>query len=92
MDKGDITNQTKHKKICCVTDLESLDYKDTIIIFAANDPNFNLYGFVIKIIYNSGVYQLVSNSGTVYTYDTNGFVGCFHGVVEDDMWNEISIK
>ena len=75
-----------------INDLESLDYKDTIILFAANDPNFYLYGFVIKITYNSGVYQLVSNSGTVYTYNNEGFVECFHGGVEDDVWNEIIIK
>ena len=75
-----------------INDLESLDYKDTIILFAANDPNFDLYGFIIKITYNSGVYQLVSNSGTVYTYNNEGFVKCFHGEVEDDVWNEIIIK
>ena len=75
-----------------IRDLESLDYKDTIILFAANDPNFNLYGFIIIITYNSGVYQLVSNSGTVYTYNNEGFVECFHGAVEDDVWNEIIIK
>ena len=75
-----------------INDLESLDYKDTIIMIAPSDPNFYLYGFIIKITYDSGVYQLVSNSGTVYTYNNEGFVECFHGTVEDEVWNEIIIK
>ena len=75
-----------------IQDLESLDFKSTLLIFAANDPNFNLYGYVIKIMYNSGLYQLVSNAGTAYTYDSNGFINSFHGSVKEDEWNNLIIK
>ena len=75
-----------------IKDLENLDFKSTLLIFAANDPNFNLYGYVIKIMYDSGVYQLVSNVGTSYTYDSNGFLNCFHGILKEDVWNNLIIK
>ena len=75
-----------------IKDLENLDFKSTLLIFAANDPNFNLYGYVIKIMYNSGVYQLVSNAGSSYTYDSNGFLNCFHGRLKEDVWNKLIIK
>lgn len=75
-----------------IQDLESLDFKSTLLIFAANDPNFNLYGYVIKIVYNSGIYQLVSNAGAAYTYDSNGYLNSFHGSVKEDVWNNLIIK
>ena len=75
-----------------IKDLENLDFKSTLLIFAASDPNFNLYGYVIKIMYDSGVYQLVSNAGTSYTYDSNGFLNCFHGRLKEDVWNNLIIK
>lgn len=75
-----------------IQDLESLDFKSTLFIFAANDPNFNLYGYVIKIMYNSGLYQLVSNAGASYTYDSNGYINSFHSSVEEDVWNNLIIK
>ena len=75
-----------------IKDLESLDFKKTLLIFAANDPNFNLHGYVIKIMYDSGVYQLVSNAGAVYTYDSNGYLNSFHSSVKEDVWNSLIIK
>ena len=75
-----------------IKDLESLDFKSTLLLFAANDPNFNLYGYVIKIMYDSGVYQLVSNAGAVYTYDSNGYLNSFHSSVKEDVWNSLIIK
>lgn len=75
-----------------IIDLEKLEYTSKILIIAANDPNFNLYGFVIKIVYRTGIYQLVSNSGTVYTYDSNDQIDAFFGTVEIDTWNKVIIK
>ena len=75
-----------------IKDLESLDFKSTLLIFAANDPNFKLYGYVIKIMYDSGVYQLVSNAGAVYTYDSNGYLNSFHSSVKEDVWKSLIIK
>ena len=75
-----------------IKDLENLDFKSTLLIIAANDPNFNLYGYVIKIMYDSGVYQLVSNAGTSYTYDSNGCLNCFHGRLKEDVWKSLIIK
>ena len=75
-----------------IKDLENLDFKSTLLIFAASDPNFNLYGYVIKIMYDSGVYQLVSNAGTSYTYDSNGYLNGFHGRLKEDVWNNLIIK
>ena len=75
-----------------IKDLENLDFKSTLLIIAANDPNFYLYGYVIKIMYVSGVYQLVSNAGSSYTYDSNGFLNCFHGRLKEDVWNKLIIK
>jgi len=75
-----------------IKDLENLDFKQTLLIFAANDPNFYLYGYVIKIMYDSGVYQLVSNAGSSYTYDSNGFLNCFHGTIKEDVWKSLIIK
>ena len=68
------------------------DFKSTLLIFAASDPNFNLYGYVIKIMYDSGVYQLVSNAGTSYTYDSNGYLNSYHGRLKEDVWNSLIIK
>ncbi|MBE6532824.1 MAG: hypothetical protein E7676_04880 [Ruminococcaceae bacterium] len=73
-------------------DLEMLVYKDVVPIFIPSDPNFDLFGFVIKVKYMSNVYQLVSNSGTVYTYDDSGWVDDFYGCVEQETWNELIIK
>ena len=75
-----------------IKDLENLDFKSTLLIFAANDPNFKLYGYVIKIMYDSGVYQLVSNAGASYTYDSNGCLNSDHGSVKEDVWNSLIIK
>jgi hypothetical protein len=75
-----------------IQDLESLDFKSTLLIFAASDPNFGLHGYVIKIVYNSGIYQLVSNAGATYTYDSNGYVNSFHSSVKKDVWNNLIIK
>ena len=75
-----------------IKDLENLDFKSTLLIFAASDPNFNLYGYVIKIMYDSGVYQLVSNAGTSYTYDSNGYLNSFQGRLKEDVWNNLIIK
>lgn len=75
-----------------IQDLESLDFKATLVIFAANDPNFDLYGYVFKIVYNSGIYQLVSNAGACYTYDSNGESDSFHCSVKEDVWNNLIIK
>ena len=75
-----------------IKDLENLDFKSTLLIFAASDPNSNLYGYVIKIMYDSGVYQLVSNAGVSYTYDPNGYLNSFHGRLKEDVWNNLIIK
>ena len=75
-----------------IEDLEFLDYESTLLIFAASDPNFDLYGFIIKIAYDSGVYQLIGNSGTVYTYDNDDIVDGFHGTVKDEVWSDFIIK
>ena len=75
-----------------IQDLESLDFKKTLLIFAASDPNSNLYGYIIKIMYDSGVYQLVSNAGVSYTYDSNGYLNSFQGRLKEDVWNNLIIK
>ena len=75
-----------------IKDLENLDFKSTLLIFAASDPNFNLYGYVIKIMYDSGVYQLVSNAGVSYTYDLNGYLNGVQGRLKEDVWNNLIIK
>lgn len=75
-----------------VSDLENLIFKDTIIIIAANDPNFYLFEFVIKISYNSGVYQLVSNSRIVYTYNNGDILNSFYGAVGQETWDSLIIK
>ena len=85
-----ILNNNMYKQV--IEDLESLDYKVIIPLFAPSDPSFNLYGFVIKIMYNSGIYQLVSNAGAVYTYDSNGYLSSFHARVEQDIWDNLIIK
>ncbi len=76
-----------------INDVKSLKFANTVIIIAANDPNFNLYGFIIKITYQSGKYQLIANTGTCYTYDSNDkSISVFHGYVEDDVWKELIVK
>ena len=75
-----------------VADLEKLIFKSIAIVIAANDPNFDLLEFVIKISYNSGVYQLVSNSGTVYTYNKGEHLNGFHGAVGQETWDSLIIK
>ena len=75
-----------------IKDLENLDFKSTLLIIAANDPNFYLYGYVIKIMYVSGVYQLVSNAGSSYTYDSNGYLNSYHGSLKEDVWDSFIIK
>ena len=72
--------------------LEELEFKDTIIVIAANDPNFHIFKFVIKITYQSGAYQIVSNIGSIYTYNQDGFISCIHGACEEEKWNEILIS
>ena len=75
-----------------IQDLESLDFKSILIIGAANDPSWYIYGFVFKIIYSSGAYQVVSNCGTVYTYNSKEQSKAFHGVVSKETWNELVKK
>ena len=47
---------------------------------------------MIKISYNSGVYQLVSNSGPVYTYNKGEHLNRFHGVVGQETWDSLIKK
>ena len=75
-----------------IQDLESFDFKSILIIGAANDPSWYIYGFVFKIIYSSGAYQVVSNCGTVYTYYSKEQSKAFHGVVSKETWNELVKK
>ena len=76
-----------------INDLEQLEYRWGIFLLAANDPSVDLYQFVIKINYKSGVYQYVSNSGVVYTLDASGeHLDSFHGGVDDEIWNGLIIK
>lgn len=76
-----------------VNDLESLDYKTVLLIFAASDPNFKVFGYVFKITYASGTYQLVSNSGMGYTYNRSGeYLNSFKGKVKEEVWDELIIK
>lgn len=75
-----------------IQDLESFDFKSILLIFAASDPNWDIYGFVFKIIYSSGAYQVVSNCGTVYTYNSKEQSKAFHGVVSKETWNEFVKK
>ncbi|MBQ9731229.1 MAG: hypothetical protein IJV94_03925 [Bacilli bacterium] len=83
-------NDDRHVDL--INDLEGLEYKDIIPIFAPSDPNFNLHGFVIKILYDTGDYQLVSNSGAVYTYDISSGYSNFIGIVEQEIWSNLLIK
>lgn len=73
-------------------DLEGLVFEDMIPVFAPSDPTFRICGFIIKIEYFSGVYQLVCNSGTNYTYDASDVVESFHGTTEREAWNRLIIK
>ena len=75
-----------------VVDLENFIFKNIVIVIAANDPNFYLFEFVIKISYNSGVYQLVSNSRIVYTYNNGEILNSFYGVVGQETWDSLIIK
>ena len=75
-----------------VADLENLIFKSIAIVIAANDPNFYLLEFVIKISFNSGIYQLVSNSGSVYTYNNGEYLNSFHGAVGQETWDLLIIK
>lgn len=75
-----------------ILDLESFDFKSILLIFAANDPSWYIYGFVLKIIYSSGAYQVISNCGTVYTYNSKEQSKAFHGVVSEETWNEFVKK
>lgn len=73
-------------------DLEELVFEDMIPLFAPSDPTFRICGFIIRIEYLSGVYQLVCNSGTNYTYDASDIVESFHGTAEREVWNRLIIK
>ncbi len=76
-----------------INDLEQLEYRWGLLLFAANDPSFELYQFIIKINYKSGVYQYVSNSGAVYTFDaSSNELDHFFGGVDDEIWNGLIIK
>ncbi len=75
-----------------IDELEQLDYKQILIIIAANDPNFDLHGFIFKITYKSGTYQLVGNSGACYTYGSDDTFDSFTGMVNDETWKTLVIK
>ena len=76
-----------------INDLEQLEFRYGIVLFAPSDPSFELYQFIIKINYKSGVYQYVSNSGASYTLDASGeHLDSFHGRVDDEIWNGLIIK
>ena len=75
-----------------VDELEALEFVDVIPIFMPSDPNFNLLEFVIRIEYASGMYQIVSNCGVVYTYDASGTCDYFFGSADDEAWRSMIIK
>ena len=76
-----------------INDLEQLTFDDVVPLFMPTDPSFEVYRFVIKINFKSGVYQLVSNFGAVYTLDASGCcLDRFHGSVDDEVWNGLITK
>ena len=75
-----------------IDELEHLDYKNTLIIIAANDPVFYLYGYIFKITYKSGTYQLVGNSGPCFTYGSDNTFDSFYGAVNNETWKTLVIK
>jgi hypothetical protein len=63
-----------------------------IIVLAAIDPGFNLYGMVIKISYESGATEYISQT-VQYYYNANGESKYTHNECHsDDEWNSLIDK
>lgn len=52
-----------------LSDLSDIQFSDTIILFAANDPSFSFGRWVVRINYTDGSYTLISDGGYGETYD-----------------------
>ena len=67
-------------------DIASIEFSDEIILFpAAIDPSWTLHGYVAKIIYDNGDYELINNSGYQSQEVINGRGRSFHYSFPDDV-------
>ena len=82
--------QSYHQEI--VNILQEIEYRDSVFIFMASDPVFDLHGYIIEVRYNSGARQFLSKSVT-YTLDANSkVVDRQSGGIDDEIWYSLLLK
>ena len=74
------------------SDLQEIEYKYAICLIMGIDYEYELYGYVIEVRYNSGARQFLSKSVT-YTLDANGkVVDSQEGGIDDEIWYSLLLK
>jgi len=74
------------------SDLQGIEYKYAICLIMGVDYEYELYGYVIKVQYKSGAYQLISKS-IAYTMDYTGeVVDQVVGGIDDEIWYSLLLK
>ena len=71
--------------------LQNLAYNDLIILVVPTDSNYYLFDFVIKVQYNDGTFDLVSEMGA-FAYDSNNKVTsdtC--GWIDEEIWKQLIV-
>ena len=82
--------QSYHQEIVDI--LQEIEYRYSVFIFMATDPEFDLHGYIIEVRYNSGARQLLSES-VAYTFDANGkVVDRQDGGIDDEIWCSLLLK
>ena len=77
------------------SDLEDLPFRNGIMLLpVAFDPGWYLDGYVVKIIYDTGGFDIIAGSGYQYQQEADGsrFRGRHYSVEDDSMWNSFIEK
>lgn len=71
-----------------ISDLNDIEFSDHLIItIAAIDPSFNYGEWTVRINYNDGTYELISDGGYGETYDSNNeWVSSHHWSCDAAEW------
>ena len=71
--------------VAFVQDMEAILYEDSIFIPAASDPNTDYYGYVVKVEYRDGGYDMIA-SGLHTSYSIEDGLKAYWGSCEAELW------
>lgn len=76
-----------------VEELESFPFVDQmLLILVPSDPSFTYGGYVVRIAYEDGSYELIGNAGFQSKHSGGKYVGGSHYGCDDDRWNQFVLK